>query len=74
MENRAQRLLRLDRRLLDRRGWISREELERELAALPDVSDKIQPEESAEVDSPGDFASSENPGSPFPGGERPPEA
>jgi len=45
----ALRKLRLDRRLLDRRGWISREELERALAELPDVSDKIAPaEESAE--------------------------
>jgi hypothetical protein len=37
------RKLRLDRRLLDRRGWISREELERELAALPDLSGKVAP-------------------------------
>jgi hypothetical protein len=34
------RNLRLDRRLLRRRGWISPEELERELAALPDVAEK----------------------------------
>jgi hypothetical protein len=39
------RKLRLDRRLVDRRGWISREELERELASLPDVSDKVAPTE-----------------------------
>ena len=39
----ALRKLRLDRRLLDRRGWISPEELERELAALPDVADKFAP-------------------------------
>lgn len=32
--------LRLDRRLIRRRGWMSREELERELAALPDVTHK----------------------------------
>ncbi len=38
--------LRLDRRLLNRRGWISPDESEREIAALPDVSDKIDPGES----------------------------
>ena len=35
--------LRLDRRLIRRRGWLSEEELQRELAALPDVSHKIAP-------------------------------
>jgi hypothetical protein len=43
----ALRKLRLDRRLLDRRGWISPQELERELAALPDVSAKVAPSEEA---------------------------
>lgn len=33
--------LRLDRRALRRRDWISPDELEKELAALPDVADKI---------------------------------
>lgn len=33
--------LRLDRRLAGRRGWIAREELERELEQLPDAADKI---------------------------------
>lgn len=33
--------LRLDRRLARRRNWIPEQELERELEALPDVSDKI---------------------------------
>jgi len=33
--------LRLDRRLHTRRDWISKEDLEKELAALPDVSEKI---------------------------------
>jgi hypothetical protein len=43
------RRLRLDRRLLDRRGWIARKDLESELAALPDAADKIAPvEEEAE--------------------------
>ena len=32
--------LRLDRRLLFRRGWLEPAERERELAALPDVSSK----------------------------------
>jgi hypothetical protein len=32
--------LRLDRRLIRRRGWISAEELARELAALPDAASK----------------------------------
>ncbi len=39
------RNLRLDRRLLHRRGWLSEQEQERELAALPDVSEKIAPPE-----------------------------
>jgi hypothetical protein len=37
------RKLKLDRRLLRRRGWIDPKELEKELADLPDVSDKAQP-------------------------------
>jgi len=41
------RKLRLDRRLQDRPGWISKEELERELSSLPDVSEKIAPPEEA---------------------------
>jgi hypothetical protein len=43
--------LRLDQRLTGRRNWISKEELEKELAALPDVSNKIaeqDPEEGGE--------------------------
>ena len=34
------RNLRLDRRLLLRRDWITPEELDKELASLPDVSEK----------------------------------
>jgi hypothetical protein len=45
MIDQALRKLKLDRRLLDRRGWITPEELERELAALSDVSDKVAPPE-----------------------------
>lgn len=36
------RNLRLDRRLLRRRGWIDPQELEKELGALPDVSEKAR--------------------------------
>ena len=43
----ALRELRLDRRLLERRGWLSRAELERALAELPDVADKAAPPEAA---------------------------
>lgn len=39
--------LRLDRRALRRRGWISPDELARALADLPDVSSKIEEPESA---------------------------
>lgn len=45
MPHESFRHLRTDRRLLDRRGWISREELERELKNLPDVGAKIAPPE-----------------------------
>ncbi|MEE2674988.1 MAG: hypothetical protein VX466_14395 [Myxococcota bacterium] len=37
--------LRLDKRLSNRRGWISPDDLDRELEALPDASEKIQPSE-----------------------------
>jgi hypothetical protein len=43
MDRESMRRLRLDRRLIRRRGWVSEEELQRELAALPDVSHKIAP-------------------------------
>jgi hypothetical protein len=33
--------LRLDKRLIHRRGWISPDDLDREIEALPDVADKI---------------------------------
>ncbi len=45
MDRESMKRLRLDRRLIRRRGWVSEEELERELAALPDVSHKIAPVE-----------------------------
>jgi hypothetical protein len=43
MDRESTRRLRLDRRLIRRRGWISDVELERELGALPDVAHKIAP-------------------------------
>jgi hypothetical protein len=43
MNREATENLRLDRRLLNRRGWISKAEREKEFAALPDVSQKIAP-------------------------------
>ena len=45
MIDEALKKLRLDRRLSDRPGWASKEELERALSGLPDVSDKIAPPE-----------------------------
>ena len=39
----ALRKLRLDRRLMERRGWIAKTELERALAELPDVEEKAAP-------------------------------
>ena len=41
MDPEAIKKLRLDRRLQTRRGWIDPADLEKELSALPDVSDKI---------------------------------
>ncbi len=43
MDRESMKRLRLDRRLIRRRGWVSKEDLERELTALPDVSHKIAP-------------------------------
>jgi hypothetical protein len=45
MDQKAMQQFRYDRRLIRRNGWIGREELERALEALPDVSDKIAPRE-----------------------------
>jgi hypothetical protein len=62
MNREATENLRLDRRLLNRRGWISKAEREKEFAALPDVSQKIAPpdEESSAGES-GDAAATEPP-------------
>ncbi len=41
MDRRSVENMKLDRRLINRRGWIAPEDLQRELAALPDVSHKV---------------------------------
>lgn len=38
-----ERRLKFDRRLANRRGWVSPEELSAEIASLADASDKIAP-------------------------------
>jgi len=40
VQDSASKLLRHDRRLVGRRGWVPPEEVAREIAALPDVSAK----------------------------------
>ena len=48
MDRRSMERLKLDKRLTRRRGWISKEEYERKLAGLPDVSGKVaEPEPEA---------------------------
>ncbi len=54
MDQESMRKLRLDRRLIGRRGWVSEQQLQKDLEALPDVSDKQMPPD--EVD--GEEASS----------------
>ena len=52
MDRRSTKNLRLDRRLANRKNWISPAELEKALNALPDVSDKIaEPKEEPESSS-----------------------
>ncbi len=63
MDRDSMKRLRLDRRLIRRRGWISQRDLERELSALPDVSDKIQPPDSEDAEADG---SDESPGAAAP--------
>ena len=45
MDRESRERLRLDRRLIRRRGHLKPEELARELAALPDVAHKAAPPE-----------------------------
>ena len=53
MDRRSLAKLKLDRRLTRRTGWVSKEELERELEALPDVSDKIARDEDSDAEGSG---------------------
>ena len=60
MDNEAAARLKFDRRLAQRRNWVEREELENELASLPDCADKIDDGEApagAEVPAAPEFAS-----------------
>lgn len=41
MDRESLERLRFDRRLQNRRGWVAAEELDRHLASLPDVADKL---------------------------------
>ena len=51
MDRKSTEKLRLDRRLIGRKDWITSKELEREMAALPDTSHKIaEVEEEPESD------------------------
>jgi hypothetical protein len=61
MDRDSKERLRLDRRLIGRRGHIAREELERALAQLPDVASKAMPLVVAER--PAGSESQEPPGS-----------
>ena len=70
MNRDSMKALQLDRRLLRRRGWIAPEELDKELAALPDVADKAAP---PEVESePAEAAPEPAPGIPAPAGPETP--
>ncbi len=71
MDQKSMKRLRFDKRLIRRRGWVSREEVESELETLPDVSDKIDsPEEKSAAPSelPETPDSDTPPGSSEPGG------
>jgi hypothetical protein len=56
MDRESMTRLRLDRRLIRRRSWISQEELTRELEALPDVAHKASRGEEAPTPAPPDAA------------------
>ena len=60
MDSRSLEKLRFDRRLIRRNGWLSQKDLARELEALPDVSEKIAPDEDSDGES---GASAESPAS-----------
>ena len=63
MDRKSLEQLRLDRRLTSRRGWLAKEELDRELEALPDAAESATPlgeandsEESSPAPDDGDTA------------------
>ncbi len=51
MDQKTMSKLRFDTRLQRRRGWVSDEALEQEIAKLPDVSGKIAEDEPSEAES-----------------------
>ena len=58
MDNESTSRLKFDRRLANRRDWVQPEELEEELASLPDAADKMhvvsdEPQASASGGTPG---------------------
>jgi hypothetical protein len=48
MDLESTKKLRLDRRLVRRRGWIPAAELEAAIESLPDVSEKVAPPEESD--------------------------
>jgi hypothetical protein len=48
MNRDSTRNLKTDCRLIHRRGWISKTELQKHIDALPDVSDKIAPPDDSD--------------------------
>jgi len=58
MDHESMKKLRFDRRLIQRRGWVSAKELKKVLETLPDVSDKLMtlgeanPSEESGTDTP----------------------
>jgi hypothetical protein len=59
MNREATEKLKLDRRLINRRGWISKAEVEDALESLPDLSHKIAPPEEESPQSGAETASAE---------------
>ena len=49
MDRESMRRLKLDRRLIRRRGWLSEEDLERALVELPDGGEPSGPSEPTEA-------------------------
>ena len=70
MNRKSTEKLRMDRRLIERNSWISRKDLDREIAALPDVTHKIRgaddDKESVETVEPGDNIDAPPPSLPDP--------